>query len=299
MTSSMNAGWGIDASVGLTAVAVAAARAIETSSLEPIIRDPFAQRFVQSCGLDSRFPLSLPLSSTSESEDVEDYALWRGLTDCVAMRTSLIDKHLETGIRNGTCQFVILGSGLDARSHRIEWPLNSVVLEIDQPGVIEFKKSVLAESGQTQTIVNYLAGDLRFNELGKILDGHLDSNKPITWILEGLLTYLSAGEQLELIDQIVALSPSAGSQIVADQALTVDSMRDDETVRKLGNEFNVDPSEIVPSGVRRNVGEYLEQLGWRCQETNLVDALNAIGRREDYSVIPLGADTLVIDAQFR
>ncbi|MBV7708171.1 SAM-dependent methyltransferase [Nocardia nova] len=295
MTSGNNAGWDINSSVGLTAVAVAAARAIETSSVEPVIQDPYAERFVKATGLDSRFPLSLPPSGTDTAQNVEDYALWRGLTDCVAMRTNLIDKYLRDGIRDGIRQFVILGSGLDARSHRIEWPADAVVVEIDQPGVIEFKKTVLPSEG-SRTGVRYIGADLRETALRLVLEGHLDRDRPVTWILEGLLTYLTADEQLDLIAQIAELSSDSGSQIIADQAIKVDSMREDETVRKLGSEFDVDPSEVVPAGRRPKIGEYLEQSGWRYQETRLVAELNAIGRNEDYASLPLGADTFVVNA---
>ena len=49
----------------------------------------------------------------------------------------------EAGVR----QAVILASGLDTRAYRLPWPAATVVYEIDQPEVIEFKTSTLADLG--------------------------------------------------------------------------------------------------------------------------------------------------------
>ena len=46
----------------------------------------------------------------------------------------------------GIRQAVILASGLDTRAYRLPWPSGTVVFEIDQPQVIEFKSSVAGRS---------------------------------------------------------------------------------------------------------------------------------------------------------
>ena len=50
---------------------------------------------------------------------------------------------LVSGIR----QAVILAAGLDARSWRLPWPDGVTVYELDQPKVLDFKASTLAEHG--------------------------------------------------------------------------------------------------------------------------------------------------------
>jgi methyltransferase (TIGR00027 family) len=44
-------------------------------------------------------------------------------------------------------QAVILAAGLDARSWRLPWPDGMTVYELDQPKVLDFKASTLAEHG--------------------------------------------------------------------------------------------------------------------------------------------------------
>ena len=48
-------------------------------------------------------------------------------------------------------QAVILASGLDARAYRLPWPDGTVVYEVDQPEVIEFKSRTLAGIGAQPT----------------------------------------------------------------------------------------------------------------------------------------------------
>ena len=49
-------------------------------------------------------------------------------------------------------QVVVVGSGLDSRAYRLDWPTGTVVYEIDQPDVIEFKESTMARLGATPTV---------------------------------------------------------------------------------------------------------------------------------------------------
>src|SRR3954467_6896549 len=51
----------------------------------------------------------------------------------------------------GITQVVILASGLDSRAYRLPWPAGTVVYELDQPAVIEFKTRTLADLGATPT----------------------------------------------------------------------------------------------------------------------------------------------------
>lgn len=68
----------------------------------------------------------------------------QAMTDVMAVRTLFFDDFF---LASGTPQAVILASGLDTRAYRLSWPTGSVVYEIDQPKVIEFKTRTLAELG--------------------------------------------------------------------------------------------------------------------------------------------------------
>ena len=63
----------------------------------------------------------------------------------MAVRTRFFDKLFIDAAAAGVRQAVILAAGLDARAYRLPWPDGTVVYEVDQPDVIEFKTRTLAE----------------------------------------------------------------------------------------------------------------------------------------------------------
>ena len=63
------------------------------------------------------------------------------------MRTRFFDKLFTDAAAVGARQAVILAAGLDSRAYRLPWPDGTVVFEVDQPDVIEFKTRTLAELG--------------------------------------------------------------------------------------------------------------------------------------------------------
>lgn len=71
----------------------------------------------------------------------------RRMTEQIAVRTRFFDDVFTNAARDGITQAVILASGLDTRAYRMSWPAGSVVFELDQPQVIEFKTRVMADLG--------------------------------------------------------------------------------------------------------------------------------------------------------
>ena len=57
----------------------------------------------------------------------------------MAVRTKFFDDFFTDATAAGIRQVVILASGLDSRAYRLQWPSGTVVYEVDQPQVIEFK----------------------------------------------------------------------------------------------------------------------------------------------------------------
>ncbi|PRC57870.1 SAM-dependent methyltransferase, partial [Mycobacterium sp. ITM-2017-0098] len=47
---------------------------------------------------------------------------------------------------SGVSQVVILAAGLDTRAWRLPWLNDTVIYEVDEPQVLEFKQRILAES---------------------------------------------------------------------------------------------------------------------------------------------------------
>jgi methyltransferase (TIGR00027 family) len=66
-----------------------------------------------------------------------------------SLRTRFFDGFFPSALSAGIRQAVIVGSGLDSRAYRLQWPAGSIVFEIDQPEVIEFKDSILTGLGAT------------------------------------------------------------------------------------------------------------------------------------------------------
>ena len=138
MTRTDDDSWDLASSVGATATMVAAGRAMATKDARALINDPFAEPLVRAVGLDffvkmidgdvdaSLFPNSSP-------------ERMQAIVDGMGLRTKYFDDYLLASVTAGVRQVVILASGLDARAYRLDWPADTVVYEIDQPQVIEFK----------------------------------------------------------------------------------------------------------------------------------------------------------------
>ena len=138
--------WDLASSVGATATMVAAARAMATRSERPLINDPFAEPLVRAVGVDLFTRLA---SGDLDPADLDDdaKACVSRMSDNMAVRTKFFDDFFLDATKSGINQAVILASGLDARAYRLRWPAKTVVYEIDQPQVIEFKSRILAELG--------------------------------------------------------------------------------------------------------------------------------------------------------
>ena len=139
--------WDIASSVGATATMVAAARAIASREPDAIIDDPFAEPLVRAVGMD--FFNRLLDGEIGLSDDGGDAT--RLMTNVMAVRTRFFDDFFTECDAAGIRQAVILASGLDARAYRLQWPAGTVVYEIDQPKVIEFKNATMASIGAKPT----------------------------------------------------------------------------------------------------------------------------------------------------
>src|ERR1700716_3149491 len=140
--------WDISESVGATALGVAAGRAAETNSDDPLIVDPYAQLFLEAAG-DGIWNVYMNDELPAELAEVdprfrERMGAMKGYT---ASRTKFFDEFFLAAAAQGVRQAVILAAGLDARAWRLAWPDGSVVYEIDQPKVLAFKTETLESHG--------------------------------------------------------------------------------------------------------------------------------------------------------
>jgi methyltransferase (TIGR00027 family) len=212
--------WDIATSVGSTAVMVAAARAAETARPDRLISDPYAEILVAGAGtgiwehmLDDQIPAKLA------DADPEAAAIFDYMRSYQGVRTHFFDAFFADAVGAvGIRQVVILASGLDSRAYRIDWPAGTVVYEIDQPKVLEYKAATLAAHGvQPSTRRHEVPIDLRHDWPSALRAAGFDPALPTAWLAEGLLMYLPAAAQDRLFEQITALS-AAGSRIAVETA---------------------------------------------------------------------------------
>jgi O-methyltransferase involved in polyketide biosynthesis len=141
--------WDLASSVGATATMVAAARALASEGANPIINDPYAAPLVRAVGLDF-FCRLVDGDVVPEAQDGGERDL-QTETDSIAVRTRFFDDFFLNAARDGIRQSVILAAGLDARAYRLSWPPGSVVYEVDQPKVVEFKSTAMSNLGAGPT----------------------------------------------------------------------------------------------------------------------------------------------------
>jgi methyltransferase (TIGR00027 family) len=183
--------------------------------------------------------------------------------------------------RAGVRQAVILASGLDARGYRLPWPDGTVVYELDQPEVIEFKTRTLAGIGATPTATHRaLAVDLRDDWPTMLRDNGFDPSRPTAWSAEGLLIYLPSEAQDRLFDAITALS-APGSRLATEHVPDIGALTDErsqrmsERLKQLGSDIEM--ADLVYHGERSNVVDYLAARGWDVSVLPTRDAYAANG----------------------
>lgn len=253
--------WDLASSVGATATGVAASRALASKQPNPLINDPFADALVKAVGLE--YCNRMADGDLAFGDD--PLFTRQRMCEQIAVRTRFFDDLFTGAAAAGIRQAVILASGLDTRAYRLPWPPDAVVFEIDQPQVIEFKSSVLANQGAAAAADHRtVAIDLRDDWSTALRDSGFDPTRPTAWIAEGLLIYLPPEAQDRLFDNITALS-APGSRL-ATEHMDIQGSPDEwterlnERSRRMGS--NLDLAELFYSGERNSAGDYLTSKGW-------------------------------------
>jgi methyltransferase (TIGR00027 family) len=291
--------WDLTSSVGATATIVAAARAVATRSDKPLINDPFALPLVEAVGIDMFTRMARGEMNLAELDDEQLRGVER-MRDNMAARTKFFDDFFLDATAAGIRQVVILASGLDARAYRLPWPAGTVVYEIDQPQVIEFKTTTLAGFGaEPSADRRAVAIDLRHDWPSALREAGFDPDQPTAWIAEGLLGYLPPEAQDRLLANVTAQSTEgsrfatesiAGSKDIDEEALRERMKTVSAQWRQYG--FDLDLTELVYFGERNEAAEYLTSHGW---ETNGRTARELFG---EYGLEPIEADQPFADVVY-
>lgn len=312
MPRTENDSWDITHSVGATALGVAAARAAETASENPLINDPFARVFVDAAGPGMWSIYTDPaLLAKAVEADPEIRPRIQLMIDFMATRTAFFDSFFLDAADAGVRQVVILASGLDARTWRLPWPDGTVVYELDQPKVLDFKAHTLREHGASPTaqLVN-VAIDLRQDWPKALRDAGFDASRPAAWSAEGLVRYLPAQAQDLLFERIDGLSVP-GSWLASNvpgpgftdparvQRQREDEKRMREVAAKLVDGEVTDYGDLWYPEERTPLDAWLRDRGWDVTALTFPELMARYGRslpRGDEDAMP---PTTYVSAQRR
>jgi methyltransferase (TIGR00027 family) len=303
--------WEITESVGATALGVASARAVETESENPLIRDPFARVFLDAAGdgLWNWYSASQLPAEVLEAEPSLRLQM-KAMVGYMACRTAFFDQFFLDATNAGIRQAVILASGLDSRAWRLPWPDGVTVYELDQPRVLEFKSSTLAEHG-AEPVCHRVAVpvDLRQDWPTALRQAGFDASVPSVWSAEGLMPYLPAAAQDLLFERIDGLTVS-GSR-VAVEALAPSFLdpefrakrrermaRIREVVAKLDRQREIpNNEELFYFEEREEVGDWFGRHGWDVTVTPSDELMAGYGRQAPPEVQDQVPGNLFVAAQ--
>jgi methyltransferase (TIGR00027 family) len=266
--------WDITSSVGATALFVAASRALEANKPEPLVVDPYAEIFCRAVGgewadvLDGRAPDNKLMSEFG-----------RHFVNYQAARTKYFDDYFYAAADAGVRQVVIPAAGLDSRAYRLAWPDGTVVFELDQPQVLDFKRDVLTRRGEAPTAERReIAVDLRGDWPQALRQSGFDPSAPSAWLVEGLLVYLPAAAQGELFTGIHDLTVR-GSHVAVDDGKPFSeelfkAARETERASEDGNRFFT----LIYNEQHAPAIDWFTENGWQGAAIDLLDYFRQIAR---------------------
>lgn len=279
MTRSDADSWDAASSVGATATMVAAARALASREPNPLIDDPFAAPLVRAVGIDFFTRL---IDGDIDLPDAGEGSAAHLMSTVMAVRTKFFDDFFVAATSGGIRQVVILASGLDSRPYRLPWPEGTVVYEVDQPQVVEFKTTTMTAIGAAPSADRRAVSiDLREDWPSALRDNGFDDTLPTAWSAEGLLVYLPPEAQDRLFDNITALS-APGSQLATEYhpdagtglGQRASALRSEW--QKHG--FDVNLSDLFYPGERNSVVDYLGGQGWQVSSRSRPDVFRDYGK---------------------
>jgi len=307
-----NDSWDITQSVGATALGVAAARAVETESENPLINDPFARVFLNAAG-EGMWSIYADPKLLAKAIELEPDVRTRIqlMVDFMATRTAFFDEFFVNAADTGVRQVVILASGLDARTWRLPWPDGTVVYELDQPKVLDFKLATLRDHGAHPTAqLVTIPIDLRQDWPKALQEAGFDASRPAAWSAEGLVRYLPAQAQDLLFARIHELS-AAGSWLASnvpgpgftDPGLVRRQREDMQRLRaaaaKLVNAEVADEDDLWYPEERTPIDGWLREHGWDVSAANFPELMARYGRSVPQDPEVSMPPTLYVSAQRR
>lgn len=184
-----------------TAQGVAKQRYIESlaSANKRVIYDPYAGIFVAGASLMKLMGHKFSVWITKKFAP--------GFHEHLISRTRFIDDLIENSAADGFKQYVILGAGYDSRAHRLNFPQELKIFEVDQAEVQQRKISKFPENPPNAKNVTYVSVDFNHQTLKEeLLKVGFDQNKPTVFTLEGVSQYISKEAVHSTLSEIANLT---------------------------------------------------------------------------------------------
>lgn len=165
-----------------TAKWVAIFRAEESERADALFHDPFAKKLAGEKGDQ----IANKISFSRENS-------WS-----YTARTYLFDEYIKQHVEQGFDMIINLASGLDTRPYRMNLPATLKWIDVDLPGIIDYKKEILTNEKpncELEIVSLDLADRNARLELFKRLN---DECKKALVVTEGLLIYLTYEQAAEL-----------------------------------------------------------------------------------------------------
>ncbi|MFF8433641.1 class I SAM-dependent methyltransferase [Streptomyces bacillaris] len=251
---------GVAGGVGVTALLVAAARAIETHRPDSLAQDVFAEHFVLAAPASKGWPVH-----PEEVTDGDANPLWGRFARYFGLRTRVLDDFLlGSAHTRGVRQVVLVGAGLDSRAYRLEWPAGCVVFEIDREEVLAFKHQVLDGVAAAPKAARVpVPMDLRDDWAGALPGAGFDPAAPSVWLIEGLLFYLPPAAETYLVDTVDRLT-AGGSALAFEAKLEKDLLvyRDSALYTATREQIGIDLLDLFDLSPRPDSAGRLAERGW-------------------------------------
>lgn len=281
MTSAKESGtgtsaqWDIVTGVGLTALAVAAGRAMETHREGGLVSDPYADAFVEASAPPIRIPTRL--DTVDDDPDIP----WESMARYMGVRSRYFDEYFTAASKAGISQMVLLAAGLDTRAFRLGWPEATTVYELDAPKVLAFKDDVLIRQGaHPRTRRRSVAVDLREAWSQPLLQAGFDMSRPSAWLAEGLLPFLPNAAKRRLLTTVDELAV-AGSTIELEYIDGMARLRHDPEFQKqqtrMAERIGIDAMQLWPDEEDFPIEDWLNERGWTVTVERVVDVAERYG----------------------
>lgn len=174
-----------------TALWVAYYRAEETDRPDALFRDPFARALAGERG-----------QRIAKAHAFGDKNAWSFVA-----RTVLFDRFITEAVREGADLVVNLAAGLDTRPYRMDLPRTLRWVEVDLPGILDYKEGILGGAAPVCELERVRL-DLSDGTARRALFRRLCAGTSRAVIVtEGLLIYLSPAEVASLAKDLAPAPP--------------------------------------------------------------------------------------------